>query len=117
MDIIQIQEIIDSLKEKIISLEQENLNLKSKSGEADQNLISKLQEEIMILKDNVNEKDLIITSLNDEMKILNEKIAKLERNNYTLERTCESLSRFEKYCELLENEKAEIQKVIVVINY
>jgi chromosome segregation ATPase len=115
LDLIQLEEINNTLKNRITSLEEENTNLKGKSVENDKEMINRLQDEIAFLTESNREKDLTIKSLNDNLNILTENISKLERNNYTLERNCEHLSRYEKYSELLETEKAELQKMIVVI--
>jgi hypothetical protein len=115
LDLLHLEEINNTLKNKITSLEEENTNLKGKSVEIDQEIINKLQSEITFLSESNREKDLTIKSLNDNLNILKENISKLERNNYSLERTCENSSRFEKYCELLESEKTELQKLIYVI--
>jgi chromosome segregation ATPase len=115
LDILQIEEINNTLKNRIISLEEENTNLKAKSQDIDTKLNTELRDEITFLTESNREKDLTVKSLNDNLRILTENIGKLERNNYSLERNCEHLSRFEKYSELLETEKAELQKIIVVI--
>ena len=76
-------------------------------------MIEKIKEEIIILNENLKEKDLIITSLNNSINYFNEKISNLEKNNFYLEKNCENLSRYEKYSEMLETEKTDLQKIII----
>lgn len=110
---IQLQEISNLLKERITSLEEENAGIKSKLSDSNKEMIEKIKEEIIILNENLKEKDLIITSLNNSINYFNEKISNLEKNNFYLEKNCENLSRYEKYSEMLETEKTDLQKIII----
>jgi chromosome segregation ATPase len=111
----QIQEVSAFLKDRITTLEEENNILKSKSSDVNNEALYKLQEEIINLNETVREKDHTIDSLNGSIQHLNEKLKNLERNNHNLERSLENLSRYEKYCEMLQQEKVDLQKLAMVL--
>ena len=117
LEFLQIEEISNFLKERITLLEEENAEIKSKLENSNKEILEKLQDEIINLNENLKEKDLIISSLNHSVNYLNDKILNLEKNNHYLQKNCENLSRYEKYSEMLETEKADLQKIIIAIKF
>ena len=114
-ELMQIQELSCLFKEKMDTLETDNIELKSKITNSNKDTSDKLYEEINFLKENLKEKENVISSMNHSVHYFNEKIQNLEKNNIYLERNCENLSRFEKYSEQLESENLDLKKLITVI--